>query len=64
MDYINTYSNAYIRHYASDTVLRIDSNAAYLVAPKVRSRVAGYFHLSDHPSKTKKHIEWGNPCRV
>ena len=54
MDYVNTYPDAYIRYYASDMVLHIDSDIAYLVAPKARSRVAGYFHLSDHPSKTKK----------
>ena len=34
-------------------VLHIDSDAAYLVAPKARSRVAGYFHLSDHPNVTQ-----------
>ena len=27
-------------------VLSIDSDAAYLVAPKARSRIAGYFYLS------------------
>ena len=53
MDYVNTYKEAYIRYKASDMVLHIDSDAAYLVAPKARSRVAGYFHLSDHPSKTQ-----------
>ena len=52
MDYVHTYPNAYIRYYASDMVLHIDSDAAYLVAPKARSRVAGYFHLSNHPSTT------------
>ena len=34
-------------------VIHVDSNATYLVAPKARSRVAGYFHLSDHPNITK-----------
>ena len=54
MNYVNTYPDAYIRYYASDIVLHIDSDAAYLVAPKARSRVAGYFHLSDHLSKIIK----------
>ena len=27
-------------------ILRVDSDAAYLVAPKARSRVAGYYYLS------------------
>ena len=53
MDYLHTYSNAYIRYYASDMILHIDSDAAYLVAPKARSRVAGYFQLTDHPNITR-----------
>ena len=53
LDYANTYKNAYLRYYASDMILHVDSDAAYLVAPKSRSRIAGYYHLSDHPSKRK-----------
>ena len=34
-------------------VLNIDSNAAYLIAPKARSRVAGYYHLTGDPSITQ-----------
>ena len=34
-------------------VLHVDSDVAYLMAPKFRSRVAGYFHLSDHLTTTK-----------
>ena len=56
MDYVHTYPNSYIRYKASDMILHIDSDAAYLVAPKARSRVAGYFHLSDNPSKSSKPI--------
>ena len=53
MDYVNTYPDSFLRYKASDMVLHIDSDAAYLVAPKARSRVAGYFHFAEHPSKTK-----------
>ena len=49
LDYANTFPNAYIRYYASDMVLHVDSDAAYLVAPKSKSRVAGYYYLSDNP---------------
>ena len=35
-------------------VLSIDSDAAYLVLPKAKSRIAGYYHLSDHLSKTNQ----------
>ena len=53
MDYVHTYPNAYIRFYASDMILHVDSDADYLVAPKARIRIAGYFQLSDHPNITK-----------
>ena len=53
MDYLNTYPEAYIRYHASDMVMHVDSDAAYLVAPKAKSRIAGYYHLSDHPNATK-----------
>ena len=53
MDYLHTYPNAYIRYHASDMILNIDSDAAYLVAPKARSRVAGYYYMSNLPTSTK-----------
>ena len=46
LDYVATYATAFIRYYASDMVLFIDSDAAYLVEPRARSRVAGYFQLN------------------
>ncbi len=33
-------------------ILNVDSDAAYLVLPKARSRIAGYFYLSNAPSST------------
>ena len=53
MDYVATYPNTYVRYHASDMILTIDSDAAYLVVPKARSRVAGYFQMNNTPSKTK-----------
>ena len=52
MDYAATYPNVYIRYFASDMVLHIDSDAAYLVALKAKSRIAGFYYLSNHPTKT------------
>ena len=52
MDYLHTYLDAFLRFYTSDMVLHVESNVAYLVVPKARSRITGYFHLSDHPNKT------------
>ena len=47
MDYVNTYPNPKIRYHASDMKLYIDSDAAYLVADKARSRIAGYYYCSN-----------------
>ena len=50
---MHIYPAAYIQYYANNMVLHVDNNAAYLVAPKARSCIAGYYHLLDHPSITK-----------
>ena len=47
MDYLHTHPNAKLRYHKSGMQLHIDSDAAYLVAPKAKSRVAGYFYLSN-----------------
>ena len=49
MDYMATYPNTYLRYHASNMILNIDSDAAYLVAPKARSRIAGHFQLNSKP---------------
>jgi hypothetical protein len=49
MDFAATYPNAKVRFYASDMILHVDTDAAYLVLSKARSRIAGYFYLSSHP---------------
>ena len=57
MDYLSTYPNAKIRFYKSDMVLYVDSDAAYLVLPKARSRIAGHFYFGNKPPPlpTKPH---------
>ena len=42
LDYLHTYKDTKIRCYRSDMKLHVDSNTAYLVAPKAKSRIAGY----------------------
>ena len=49
MDYAATHPNPTVRYYASDMILTIDSDAAYLVLPQARSRIAGYHYLSSLP---------------
>ena len=65
MDYSNTYPNAQVRFDASDMQLMIDSDAVYLVLPKVRSTIPGYVRLSNIPKIQYKYkdngvilIEW------
>ena len=45
MDYLHTYPDAVIRFHASDMILKITSDAAYLVLPKAHSRAAVHYHL-------------------
>ena len=47
LDYAASHQNSIIRYRASAMQLWIDSDAAYLVSAKARSRVAGYYFLSD-----------------
>ena len=49
LDYAATYPNTIIRYNASDMVLHVDSDAAYLVQAGARSRIAGSYKLSSKP---------------
>ena len=52
LDYLSTHPDATIRYHASDMILAVCSDAAYLVLPNARSRAAGHFFLTDLPSAT------------
>ena len=43
VDYAATYPDAYLRYYASDIKLNIDSDASYLVLLNAQSIIAGYY---------------------
>ena len=47
LDYLATHPDATIRFHASDMILAVISDAAYLVLPNARSRAAGLFFLTD-----------------
>ena len=49
LDYAATYPKVALRFYASDMILHVDSDAAYLVQDGARSRIAGHYILSSHP---------------
>ena len=57
LDYLYTHPDAQLKFNASDMVLWVDSDAAYLVKPGAKSRMAGFYYLSSHPDKLseKKH---------
>ena len=46
LDYLYTHPTATLRYHKTDMQLYIDSDAAYLVAPGAKSRIAGYFYCS------------------
>ena len=51
LDYVGTYANTTVHYPASNMKLHIDSDAAYLVMPKARCRLAGFLTLDNqtHP---------------
>jgi hypothetical protein len=52
LDYLSTHPNATVRFYASDMILHVIADAAYLVLPNARSRCAGLYFLSDVSTTT------------
>lgn len=64
MDYLHTYPEAVIRFYTSDMQLYIDTDAAYLVLPKAKSRAAGHYYLSDKVSSINENPPPNGPFHV
>ena len=50
LDYLATHPDAIIRFYASDMILYVIADAAYLVLPQSRSRCAAIYFLSNQPT--------------
>ena len=61
LDYIATYPNVFLRYSTSNTTLHVDSDATYLITPKARSRITGYYFqqyqctAKSNPSKTSRY---------
>jgi len=51
LDYLSTHPDATLRFYASDMILIIETDAAYLVLPNARSRAAAWFIFGNDPKK-------------
>ena len=54
MDYLVTYPGSIIRYHASDMIINIEADSAYLVLPKARTRVAAWFIFGNDPEKVPK----------
>ena len=48
MDYAATYPQLFICLYASNMILLVDSDTAYLVMFNAKSRIVGYFQLNHY----------------
>ena len=51
LNYCATNPDAEIIYRASDMILSVDSDAAYLIAPQARSRASGYHYLGNKDGK-------------
>ena len=47
LDYVPTHPNATIRYHAIDMILMIETDAAYIFLPEVRSFIAGYYYFTN-----------------
>ena len=47
LDYASSHQDAKVRYRRSDMKLAVSSDASYLSAPRARSRLGGYFYLSE-----------------
>jgi hypothetical protein len=64
LDFAATHPQATVRFHASDMILHIDTDAAYLVMPNAKSRIAGYFYLSTHPDDKGTPVPLNGPIHV
>ena len=46
LDYLDIHPDTKLLYHASDMILQCDSDVAYLVETKARSRVGGFYYLS------------------
>lgn len=60
LDYAATYPDVFVRFYASDMILNINTDATYLVQRAAKSRIAGYYYMGTYRNKsTSTHMPNG-----
>ena len=60
LDYLATHPNAKLRYYAGNIQLYVESDAAYLVLPGAKSRIAGYYYLYAPAHANKSYLKHYN----
>ena len=50
LDYVATFPSIILHFHTSNMHFRVDSDAAYLVAPKAKNRIAGYYYFKNNPN--------------
>ena len=63
LDHVATYPSAFIRYYAIEMILHVDSDEAYNVMPKARSRIVGYYYLAENPNTTQQN-QFNSPLLI
>ena len=63
MNYLHDHSDGGLRFHASNIILQLEVDAAYLVLPKARSRVAAWFVLGNDPT-THPHPMDDSPIHI
>jgi hypothetical protein len=53
LDFASKYPQAKIHFHASDIILHVDTDAAYLVMPNANGCIAGFCYLSSHPTSNQ-----------
>ena len=63
MDYCATYPLVTILFHTSDMILHVDSDAAYLIVPGAKNRIAGHYYLSN-AAGTMKNPPFHVICKI
>ena len=64
LNYAATYPHVKLRFHTNGIILQVDSDAAYLVFPKARSRIVEYFRLDNKFKNTRTTSQWCSSHRM
>ena len=64
LQYLAIFPNACIRFYTADMLLYVDSDAAYVIADKAKSRIVVFFYCSDRSTTNPPKPKLNGPIHV